>query len=106
MFCPTGKKKEMNHPHDYIEKCPHCGRFMTFQQAQHHSCDNIIADVKQIDITYYFETVDALGNRMIIARGLDGVLYRLRKLSDGFLQRKKPAKDFTVPVFHRLQTDC
>ncbi len=39
---------------------------------------------------------------MIIAKGLDGVLYRLRKISDGFLQRKKSDKDFTEPKNKRL----
>jgi hypothetical protein len=45
-----------------------------------HKCRAHI-DVKEIDIDYYFET-DSEQGKVVIAKGLDGVLYRLMLRDD------------------------
>ena len=83
--------------HDFVEKCPRCGKYMTAEQAEHHICTSPLIDVKEIAIMYHYEACDKNGNTLIVARGYDGVLYRLRK-------RKKthPTKIYTRRIRRRL----
>ena len=67
------------HFDDYLERCPYCKRFMTPEQAKDHICNSPLIDVKEIAIIYHFETCDKNGDTLIIARGLDGVLYKLHQ---------------------------
>lgn len=69
----------MSHPHDYIEKCPYCGRFMTYAQIQHHVCNSRLINVEEIRVLYYFLTKEQNGDTLIMARGINGTLYRLRQ---------------------------
>jgi hypothetical protein len=71
--------------HDFIEKCPSCGKFMTAKQMKLHKCDNQEAiSIKEIPVRYCYQLTEENGEVTIIAHGLDGTLYRLveKKLSD------------------------
>jgi hypothetical protein len=64
--------------HDYMEKCQYCGKYMTAEQVESHKCDFPFKDVKEIPIMYHSEVQNEKGETIIIARGFDGILYRLR----------------------------
>jgi hypothetical protein len=69
--------------HDYIERCPKCGKYMTWKQIQSHECTTTAIpcfSVKEIPVLYCYETEDENG-KVFIAHGLDGTLYRLVKKS-------------------------
>ena len=58
-----------------VGRCPKCGAFLVAENYETHRCRTPI-DVREIDVDYYFETDSGQG-RILIAKGLDGVLYRL-----------------------------
>jgi len=63
--------------HDYIEKCPRCGAFLTAEQAKDHKCSIPLKGVKEIPILFHYECKKDNGDVIIMARGLNGILYRL-----------------------------
>jgi len=63
--------------HDYIEKCPYCGKYMTAEQAESHVCASPFNDVKEIPILYLSKVEKQNGDTIFLARGRDGILYRL-----------------------------
>ena len=74
----------MTNKHDYIERCPDCGDYLTWRQKQNHKCIRSLSfSVKEIPILYCCETQDENG-KVFVAHGLDGIMYRLieKKLSD------------------------
>lgn len=91
----------MNRFHDYIEKCPYCGKFMTAEQVEHHICNSPLIDIKEVPILYYFMQHKENGDTVISARGLDGVLYKLRQSQTSFIRRRftrdESDKDLTEP---------
>jgi hypothetical protein len=66
-------------PHDYMEKCPYCGKYLLAKQVRTHVCDSPFADVREIPVMFFYETTRDDGDKLVIARGFDGVLYRLVK---------------------------
>lgn len=68
--------------YDDLERCPYCKRFMTAEQAKHHVCNSPLIDVKEVDILYHYMSHNEDGDTLIVARGLDGVLYKLRQCKD------------------------
>jgi hypothetical protein len=63
--------------HDYIERCPFCQKFMTAKQVKTHQCDaHPFSSVKEIPVLYYYEVPEG-NEKVIIAHGYDGIMYRL-----------------------------
>ncbi len=58
-----------------VGRCPRCNEFLVAENRDGHVCREYIA-VKGIDIDYFFET-DSTEGKVIIAKGIDGTLYRL-----------------------------
>jgi len=69
----------MKKSHDYIEKCPYCSQFLTAEQAESHVCDVPLKGITQIPIMYLSEVKEENGDVIFLARGYDGILYRLCK---------------------------
>ncbi len=63
--------------HNNIIKCNRCGEFISSELSDSHTCTIPLKDVKEIFIDYFFETKTANKDTIIIAKGLDGTLYRL-----------------------------
>lgn len=88
-----------------IAKCNRCGSFVSAEFIDNHVCKVPINDVKKIKINYYFETKSNYKEDMIIAKGFDGVLYRLIVSkpknfgypSDELLQGNLSDADLTAP---------
>lgn len=63
-----------------IGKCSRCKRIMTLSEFAEHTCFAKslapIADVKEIAIEHFYVTKQG-GREMVMARGSDGVFYRL-----------------------------
>jgi hypothetical protein len=59
-----------------LDRCPYCKKFMTSEQAENHICNSPLVDVKEISVLYFSKNSNA---SVIRARGLDGILYVLRK---------------------------
>jgi len=66
-------------PHDYMEKCPYCGKYLLAKQVRTHVCDLPFADVREIPVVFFYETMSDKGDKLVMARGYDGILYRLVK---------------------------
>ena len=59
-----------------IIKCERCGDYLSAKFLDTHICDIAFKGVKEIPIIFFFERkVD--DRTIIIAKGLDGILYRL-----------------------------
>jgi len=90
----------MTYFHDYIERCPQCGQYLTAEQVKIHKCTTLFKGVKEIPILYHFEIKDDNGQTIIMARGSDSILYRLR-LGKNIIRRKftgnKSDEDLTEP---------
>jgi hypothetical protein len=63
--------------HDYVEQCPHCKKYLTYEQAKGHQCTSQIANIKEIPVSYCYQLTDDNGIKTVIAHGFDGILYRL-----------------------------
>ena len=91
-----------NQPNDYMEKCPWCHQFVLSSQIEQHICDAPLIDVKEIPVLFSYITTDRKGNKVTIARGYDGVLYRLVKsknpLSDDWKHLLDSDGEVTVPI--------
>jgi hypothetical protein len=86
---------------DYMEKCPYCNQYYLPIQKKDHFCDAPLIDVKEIPVIFSYDVSEDNGDKVTVARGYDGILYRLIRcknpLIDESLQRKRTDKDFTVP---------
>jgi hypothetical protein len=89
----------MDKPHDYMEQCPYCKKYLLARQVKNHKCDTLLTDVTEIPVLYFYESTTESGNRLIIAHGFNGVLYHLieskNPLADEILQRKRTDEDET-----------
>jgi hypothetical protein len=65
--------------HDYMERCPYCKKYLLASQIRSHICDASLLGVKEIPVVFFCETTDQKGNKLVLARGYDGFLYRLVK---------------------------
>ena len=60
------------------EKCFRCGKTLISEEIATHECTIATHDVQEIGITGWFEgRIDENGDRVLIAHGLNGILYRL-----------------------------
>lgn len=59
--------------------CKRCKKTLITEEFDNHSCHIDLKDVQNIVIDYYFEAPykDRNNDHVIIAKGLDGILYRL-----------------------------
>ena len=93
--------------HDYIERCPNCGKYMTWEQMQNHNCAIKCPSfsVKEIPILYCCETQDENG-KVFLAHGLDGTMYRLveKKLADEKKHSFRTDEEEPVPALGILLT--
>ena len=60
-----------------IVMCLRCQRTYVSEEYDHHICSPNLINVKEIMVDYYSETKNEYGDQLILAKGLDGVLYRL-----------------------------
>jgi hypothetical protein len=75
-------------------KCPNCSKILIGEEYEDHTT-RCISKVKEIPVTYIVK-IDKPDKRIYLARGVDGILYRLVKvLSDDFLQRDKKGRNPT-----------
>jgi len=91
-----------------IVKCSHCNQILSAESFDTHECDIELKGCKRIEVVYFRD--DSYKNKKLMTgMGIDGVLYTFEvvpreaipyvvPLSDEFLQRKKPDKDFTEPL--------
>lgn len=83
-----------------IAKCNRCGEFLSAEFVETHH----VKDVKQIFLDYFVQAKTDNNEDIIVAMGLDGVLYRLivskvrnfSHLSDDSLQGKSSDKNLTT----------
>ena len=63
-----------------VTKCQRCNKNLIEEEFHSHVCTPNIICMKEIVIDYYYELEkDVLGDSIVIAKGLDGTLYKLRK---------------------------
>ena len=59
-------------------KCVRCHKTVISEEFDRHDCTIITYKVQEIGITHWFEgKVDENGDKVLIAHGLNGILYRL-----------------------------
>ena len=64
---------------DFI-KCPRCKNTLINEEFEGHICNPLLQGFKEIPISYIVETKDASGSQTYLAKGLDGILYKLVKI--------------------------
>ena len=70
--------KEYNLP-DFI-KCKRCSKNFIFEEYDEHVCDIDFKGIREIGIDYHFDGgKDENNDQIFIAKGLDGMIYRLVK---------------------------
>lgn len=90
-----------------IVKCSHCKQMFDEKDFDAHECDMPLKECRRIEVAY-FRDDSYMNKRLMTGRGIDGTLYTFEVVirepipmtisaSDGFLQPKKPDKDFTKP---------
>lgn len=62
-----------------IKKCDRCKKDLIEEEFSTHDCHISFKDMENIIIDYYFEAPhnDENGDKVIIAKGLDGIIRRL-----------------------------
>ena len=63
-----------------LVRCIRCKKAMTDEEFGAHDCNPPTTYHKQIDIVFYQEGEDEIGQPFIIAKGYDGTLYTLTKV--------------------------
>jgi len=58
-------------------KCNRCGELLSSEFEDEHVCTIPLKDIKEIFIDHFVETKTANKEQIIIAKGLDGIIYRL-----------------------------
>jgi hypothetical protein len=64
-------------PEDNLLKCNICGTYLSIEDVDLHKCDIPFKGVKSIPIAFFFKKEIDSTNVIIVAKGLDGVLYKL-----------------------------
>jgi hypothetical protein len=94
-----------------IVRCERCKKNLIDEEFKSHSCSPVTVGYKDIDVDYYIVTKEpSMGRKIILAKGLDGVMYTLTvrprtisdmiSLSDENLQSDEKDKtdgDLTAP---------
>lgn len=63
-----------------IKKCDRCHKNVISEEFDNHDCTIITWKIQEVGITSSFEAeIDENGDQVIIAHGLNGILYRLVK---------------------------
>ena len=63
-------------------KCDRCCKTTISEEFDNHDCSIVTWNVQEIGITSYFEAeIDENRDQVLIAQGLNGILYRLVKCS-------------------------
>jgi len=63
-------------------KCERCGKTSISEEFEKHDCTITTYKVQEIGITNWFEgKTDENGDKVLMAHGLNGILYRLVKCS-------------------------
>jgi hypothetical protein len=78
-----------NFPHDYMERCPFCREYLLYNQIKNHVCKTPLITVKEIPVVFSYNTTDDNGYKVTIARGFDGILYRLLRCKNPIADEKK-----------------
>jgi hypothetical protein len=88
-------------------KCDRCGKILIDEEYDSHLCSPVPSGSKKIVIDYYQIVKDNLGQTVIVAKDLNGVIYRLIKreqkftdkipVSDESLQHSGSDGDLTEP---------
>jgi len=92
--------------HDYMEKCPYCGQYLTAEQAKSHVCDVRLRGITQIPIMYLSEIKEENGDVMFLAGGYDGILYRLCKTKHPMksIRRKFTGREYDADLTEPVKT--
>jgi len=75
-----------------MEQCPYCKQYVLESQKSEHKCKREFNSVKEIPVVFFYETQTEQGLPLIIARGFDGILYRLVKCNNPLADEKKHLK--------------
>jgi len=61
-----------------VGRCPNCGNFLIGEEVNSHTC-KALKGIQDLLIHHYYELSarDDEGHKVLIAKGLDGFLYRL-----------------------------
>ena len=62
-----------------IVKCERCQKSLINEEYQSHVCTPNLRGIMDIEVDYYYEHKTKNGDKVIMAKGLDGFLYRLKK---------------------------
>jgi hypothetical protein len=96
-----------------IIKCQYCGGIFSAEFFDSHICIPTLKGTAEIPVKYYYESKPLNKEPVIIAKGHDGILYRLvltkvkskvkffNFSSDEFLQGDSSDKDYTEPLVGR-----
>lgn len=81
-------------------KCSRCGKNFIVEEFALHECTITTVNVQEIGITGWFEgKIDENGDQVLIAHGLNGILYRLVKC-----EHDPPHPDTRPTVFDTNKT--
>ena len=96
-------------PDDYMEKCPYCHDFLLPIQRKDHFCNAPLLDVKEIPVIFSYITTEENGDKVVIARGYDGILYRLVRCDNPLNRRNVTGSgtvgEVPVPTVALCETD-
>jgi hypothetical protein len=80
---------------NHIVKCNRCRKVMIHEEFSSHICTPVpTGEAKTIEVDYYIETKDEQSRTIIVAKGMDGVMYTL-------VERGKKESDkipYTLPT--------
>ncbi len=62
-----------------VVKCERCQKSLIDEEYSSHVCTPNLRGIKEIEVDYYYEHTSKNGDKVIMAKGLDGFLYRLKK---------------------------
>jgi len=64
------------------KRCPYCGEDVKSYMDTNHVCYPRFSGFKEIEIMYWFNEKEEDGVEVVLARGWDGILYRLRRVKN------------------------
>jgi hypothetical protein len=93
--------------HDNIERCPICKEYLLHNQIKNHKCPNQFKGVKEIPVYFFYQTSDGDENKAVIAKGIDGILYKFVKCRNPNLSKILSNKYFnkTDESYHEDRKD-
>ena len=62
---------------DNIKTCDICGNTLIDEELENHYCNTVLKGSKEIEIVYFIITNDGFNRKVILAKGLDGIMYNL-----------------------------